>query len=63
MRGKGKAVVVMIKMYYDMRKKKRLLGIKIVSKATLALPAGRDLRLERPCRVKRFLALVAEWSD
>lgn len=27
------------------------------------LPAGRDLLLERPCKVKRFLALAAEWPD
>lgn len=27
------------------------------------LPAGRDLLLERPCKVKRFLALAAECPD
>lgn len=27
------------------------------------LPAGRDLLFERPCRVKRFLALAAEEPD
>lgn len=29
----------------------------------IALPAGRDLLLESPCNVKRFLALAAEWPD
>lgn len=27
------------------------------------LPAGRDLRFESPCKVKRFLALAAEEPD
>lgn len=27
------------------------------------LPAGRDLLLESPCKVKRFRALAAEWPD
>lgn len=27
------------------------------------LPAGRDLLLENPCKVKRFLALAAKWPD
>lgn len=30
---------------------------------TTLLPAGRDLLLESPCNVKRFLALAAEWPD
>lgn len=25
------------------------------------LPAGRDLRLDRPCKLKRFRALAADW--
>lgn len=29
----------------------------------LVLPAGRDLLLESPCKVKRFRALAAEWPD
>lgn len=29
----------------------------------LLLPAGRDLLFESPCKVKRFLALAAEWPD
>lgn len=45
------------------KKKEKLLCINTASRATLALPAGRDLRLERPCSVKRFLALAAEWPD
>lgn len=46
------------------RKKMEMLSrINLASRATLALPAGRDLRLERPCRVKRFLALAAKWPD
>lgn len=48
-----------------MKKKKMemLSRINLASRAALALPAGRDLRLERPCRVKRFLALAAKWPD
>lgn len=29
----------------------------------LLLPDGRDLLFESPCKVKRFLALAAEWPD
>ena len=28
--------------------------------AVVTLPEGRDLRLERPCKVKRFLALAVD---
>lgn len=47
----------------EKKKEEKLLWINIASGPALALPAGRDLRLERPCRVKRFLALAAEWPD
>ena len=40
----------------DKRRQKRTPDVSL-------LPAGRDLLFERPCKVKRFLALAAEWPD
>lgn len=38
-----------------------LLWMKEPTLESMVLPAGRDLRFESPCKVKRFLALAAEW--
>lgn len=38
-----------------------LLWMKDPTLESMVLPAGRDLRFESPCKVKRFLALAAEW--
>lgn len=41
-----------------------MMTVKMVKKRTLdVLPAGRDLRLERACKEKCFLALTAEWPE
>lgn len=40
------------------------MGTEIMAWVTVALdmlPAGRDLLFDSPCKVKRFLALAADW--
>jgi hypothetical protein len=37
-------------------------GEQVSGDVMASLPEGRDLLLERPCKVKRFLARAALWS-